>query len=80
MNAMRRHFVRVLMTIMVVVGLTSASGCGDDFSLTAFRDAAAGSLTDGITSVVEGLLTGFFAGLNPAEEAAGGTGQTSPAG
>ena len=69
MNAIRKHVARVLLIVVALVGLTVGTGC-DDFSLTAFRDAAAGGITEGASVLVEGVLTGFFAGLDPEGEAA----------
>lgn len=46
-------------SLMASAGLSA--GCNEDEALRAFRDAASGSLQDGLTSIAGGVIDGAFA-------------------
>jgi len=66
---MRRTVCRLAGLVLGLSAATHGGGCGEDFSTTAFRDAAAASLTEGLTTVMQGLIEGYFAGLKQQDSA-----------
>lgn len=64
MQTMRLRVLRRAAVVCLGLSATTFGACGgDNFSLTAFRDSAAQSVTDGLSTLVEGVVSGFFAGL-----------------
>lgn len=65
MQRMRsRTLRRIMIGAVTLTGITFGGSCGSDsFSLTTFRDAAASDVTDGLALLMQGFVSGVFAGL-----------------
>ncbi|MBN2448360.1 MAG: hypothetical protein JXO22_16655 [Phycisphaerae bacterium] len=66
-NRSRRLCATMVMLAALAFPTLLATGCDTEESLQAFRDNAATSVEDGVKSILDGLVDGFFAAVIPAD-------------